>query len=93
MECGRFGARAHVAPLSLSAAGRRPDATPLSPFDNAALETLQVEVVVPVRSRGELTAFVCLGRKRSGDIYTGTDLALLSAVSDKMATQMERLGE
>ncbi len=46
-----------------------------------------------VRSGDTLLAFLCLGRKRSGDIHTGTDLALLTAVADKMATQMERFGE
>jgi class 3 adenylate cyclase len=68
---------------------RRGRAAQLSPFDRAALETLGVAVVVPVRRRGVLVAFLCLGPKRSGDIYTATDLALLKAVADKVATQLE----
>ena len=50
-------------------------------------------MVAPVWRKDDLAAFICLGRKRSGDIYTGTDLALLTAVADKMATQIERFGE
>ena len=41
--------RGRRSPLALSAAGRRPDEAPLGPFDRAALETLEAEVVVPVR--------------------------------------------
>ena len=50
-------------------------------------------MVVPVRRRGELVVFLCLGRKRSGDIYTRTDLALLTGVADKVSTQLERFDE
>ncbi len=76
------------APLSLSDAGRRPDAAPLGPFDRAALETLQAEVVVPVRQGDALAAFLCLGPKRSGDVYTATDLSLLAAVADTVGKEL-----
>lgn len=62
----------------------------LNHFDTAALDTLRAAVVVPAR-RGELQAFVCLGGKRSGDVYTATDLALLAAVADKLASEIHRL--
>ena len=78
------------APLSLSSAGRRPDEAALGPFDRAALETLQAEVVVPVRQDDALTAFLCLGPKRSGDVYTSTDLSLLAAVAEKVSTELRR---
>jgi len=39
------------------------------------------------------TTFVCLGRKRSGDIYTQTDYALLTAVADKVAGELLRFEE
>src|SRR4029450_6218400 len=42
-------------------------------FDRAALETLGVPLAVPVHRDGRLVAFICLGRKRSGDVYTATD--------------------
>lgn len=64
----------------------------MSAFDQTALETLGVSVVLPVRPRGQLTAFLCFGPKRSGDIYTTTDLTLLAAVADKLATQLQHAG-
>jgi len=81
------------APLFLSDAGRRPDDTSLGPFDRAALETLQAEVVVPVRQDDALTAFLCLGPKRSGDVYTSTDLSLLAAVAEKVSTELHRFDQ
>ncbi|MBW2448744.1 MAG: hypothetical protein JRG83_22910, partial [Deltaproteobacteria bacterium] len=81
------------APLSLSAAGRRPDEATLGPFDRAALETLQAEVVVPVRQGDALTAFLCLGPKSSGDVYTSTDLSLLAAVAEKVSTELRRFDQ
>jgi hypothetical protein len=63
----------------------------LGAFDCAALETLGAEVVVPTRRGDALVAFTCLGVKRSGDIYTGSDLALLSAVARQCAEVLARL--
>jgi class 3 adenylate cyclase len=80
--------RGRSAPLSLSDEGRRPDEAPLGPFDRAALETLQAEVVVPVRQGDALAAFLCLGPKRSGDVYTSTDLALFTAVADAVGREL-----
>jgi class 3 adenylate cyclase len=85
--------RGRRAPLSLSDAGRRPDEAPLGPFDRAALETLQAEVVVPVRQEDALVAFVCLGPKRSGDVYTSTDLSLLAAVAQTVSHQLQRFDQ
>jgi GAF domain-containing protein len=81
------------APLSLSDAGRRPDKAPLGPFDRAALETLQAELVVPVLQDDALAAFLCLGPKRSGDVYTSTDLSLLAAVAEKVVTELRRFDQ
>ncbi len=80
-------------PFSLSDVGRRPDETALGPFDRAALETLQAEVVVPVRQGDALAAFVCLGPKRSGDVYTSTDLSLLAAVAATISHQLQRFDQ
>ncbi len=85
--------RGRRTPLSLSAAGRRPDEALLGPFDRAALETLQAEVVVPVRRDDALAAFLCLGPKRSGDVYTSTDLTLLAAVAEKVSTELRRFDQ
>ncbi|HXQ21258.1 MAG TPA: hypothetical protein VN812_06250, partial [Candidatus Acidoferrales bacterium] len=43
--------------------------TSLTPFERAAIETLDVAVLVPFRRGPDLVAFSCLGPKRSGDIY------------------------
>jgi class 3 adenylate cyclase len=59
--------------------------------DERTVETLDAAVVVPVRRGGELAAAVCLGPKRSGDVYTPTDRALLAAVGDKLGGELARL--
>ncbi|HXZ83867.1 MAG TPA: hypothetical protein VEI82_00115 [Myxococcota bacterium] len=82
--------------LLLRALGQRgrplwADAAELSAFDRAALETVAVELIVPIRGRDELLAFVCLGRKRSGDIYTPQEVAHLGAVANRCAEILLRL--
>jgi class 3 adenylate cyclase len=83
----------HRRPLALSALGRRPDQTELGPFDRAALEALSAEVVVPLRQAGALVAFLCLGPKRSGDVYTTTDLSHLAAVAEAVSSQLLRFDQ
>lgn len=65
----------------------------LDPFDRAALDTLGAEVVVPILHGVRLTAFVCLGTKRSGDVYTSTDRVFLSAAAAALARQLDRFDE
>jgi class 3 adenylate cyclase len=62
--------------------------TSLTPFERAAIETLEVAVVVPFRRGPDLVALSCLGPKRSGDIYTPTDLAWLGAVAGKVSDRL-----
>jgi adenylate cyclase len=65
----------------------------LAAFARASLEALDADVVLPIRGReGELVAFVCLSSKRSGDVYTPTDLHLLAAVAAEASNQLV-LGE
>jgi class 3 adenylate cyclase len=80
-------------PLALGDAGRRPDDAPLSPFDRAALETLGAEVLVPVRQNEALAAFLCLGPKRSGDVYTSTDVSQLAQVAETVSLQLQRFDQ
>jgi class 3 adenylate cyclase len=80
--------RARRKPLALRDKGRARDRAELGPFDRAALEALQAEVVVPVRRDEALLAFLCLGPKRSGDVYTATDLSLLAAVAAAASAQL-----
>ena len=60
--------------------------------DLAALGSLAAAVLFPVTHEQELAAFVVLGRKRSGDIYTPTDLALLGLVGASVSTSIARFG-
>jgi class 3 adenylate cyclase len=80
-------------PLSLSAAGRSPDAVTLGPFDRAALETLEAQVIVPVHQGDVLAAFLCLGPKRSGDVYTRTDLSHLTSLGEAVSQQLQRFDQ
>src|SRR5262249_15126623 len=59
--------------------------TSITPFERATLETLDVAVLVPIRRGPDLVALLCLGPKRSGDIYTPTDMALLGAVAGRVS--------
>ncbi len=64
----------------------------IGPFERAALETLGAEVVVPVLGGdGRLVAFTCLAGKRSGDIYTATDLERLASLAERSADVLARL--
>lgn len=62
----------------------------LDPFDRASLETLGAEVVIPIHRGEPLVAFLCLGGRRSGDVYTPTDVRLLEAVGAKVSAELER---
>jgi adenylate cyclase len=58
--------------------------------DAAALDSLGAAVLLPIGRRERLAAFLCLGEKRSGDIYTPTDLALLTALAGRAANELGR---
>jgi class 3 adenylate cyclase/glucose uptake protein GlcU len=97
--------RAHAAPAAFAADGvlvralesrMAPLAVSdpeLGPFDHAALATLGAEVVIPTRRGDALVAFTCLGRKRTGDIYTPAELALLGASSSASAEVLARMDD
>ena len=79
-------------PLAFEPHGRRA-AVALSPFERAVLETLDAVVVAPIWRRDALLLVLCLGRKRSRDVYTPTDLHLLATVADKVSSQLERFAQ
>lgn len=95
--------RGHAAPLAFDAVGTLVQVLEakggplfsrvkgLSPFERAALETLGAEVVVPVPRAGRLVAFTCLAGKRSGDIYTATDLERLGSLAERCGEVLARL--
>jgi class 3 adenylate cyclase len=76
------------APLRGSTRGER---ALLAPFARALLDALAVPCVVPIRRGGGLFAFLCLGRKRSRDVYTATDQTLLAGVAQKLSAELDRL--
>jgi len=59
----------------------------------AVLASLDAKVVFPVHRAGGLEGFVCLGEKRSGDIYTPTDLSLLTTLAKTISSHMLRFDE
>jgi class 3 adenylate cyclase/transposase len=65
----------------------------IDPLDRAVLASLGAEVLIPTRRRETLDAFTCLGRKRSGDIYTPAELALLGAIASASSEVLKRLSD
>jgi class 3 adenylate cyclase len=65
----------------------------LSSNDRAALDSLGAAVLAPMHRGDLLEAFICLGQKRSGDIYTATDLTHLTAVAEKVSAELRRFDE
>ncbi len=84
--------QSHATPIEVGQWRRRAGA-PLGPTEYAALDSLGAAVLLPIGRHEPLTAFVCLGPKRSGDVYTSTDLTLLAAVADKVAGELRLFGE
>ena len=70
--------------------GNAPEATP---FERAALATLDAAAIVRFRRGSELVAFLCLGTKGSGDIYTPIDAALLAALAHRVSSELARAAE
>jgi len=81
--------------LALHGAHRiqRRDREQIGPLGIALLEELDCQIVVPVHRQGTLEALICLGEKRSGDIYTATDEALLTALGKTLSSHMLRFDE
>jgi hypothetical protein len=72
-----------VRPLSAEGAGRKGDEARI----HRVLERLGAAVAVAVRSSDDqVVGVLTLGRKRSGDVYTPTDLALLGRVAATMGS-------
>ena len=67
--------------------------TYLNRSDQMTLDSLRVAAVLSVPQSDPPAAFICLGRKRSGDVYTSTDFTGLKAVAAEMAEVLCRLEE
>jgi len=83
---------ARAVPLAAARWSERKDAS-RDPFERAALETLGAAAVLPVRRGDALAAFVALGPKRSGDVYTTSDFALLAAVASRVSERLARIDQ
>ena len=59
----------------------------------ASLETIRPEVIVPIAGDEHLIAFLCLGPRRSGDLYARSDQAWLAALADRASRQLLRFGD
>lgn len=81
--------RTRLKPLRLSARGRRREDEPLIERVRAALDLEATSIVLPLRVGGALAAMVCIGSKRSGDVFTPTDTALLASVSHHASEELE----
>jgi class 3 adenylate cyclase len=71
----------------------RPGAAPAARAERAVLEGMGAQLLVPLMPAEELIAFVCLGQKESGDIYTETDRALLQGLADLASTELRRFDD
>lgn len=78
-------------PLNLEDASGERRSLEVEPAERALVESLAPTVLVPIKAAGELHALISLGAKRSGDVYSPGDLALLSAVADTVAARLEQL--
>lgn len=79
-----------MSPVAADRSGSHRRDQGLSAYERAALEELKVSVVAPVRGRQGLAAMFSLGPKRSGDVYTSTEVAWLSGVADRMSAGLTR---
>jgi two-component system, sensor histidine kinase len=55
-----------------------------------SLAALGASLVVCLHRGTDVAALLCLGPKRSGDIYTSTDVTLLAAVAEKASSELAR---
>lgn len=65
----------------------------LSAAEQAALKGLGAAVIVPIVGDRGLHAFVAIGRKASGDVFTSTDLALLGMAGGGAAGSLMRFDD
>jgi class 3 adenylate cyclase len=84
--------RAHPCALAVAALAHG-HALRTTPLQRAVLETLDAAVVVPVGRAGEPELVICLGAKRSGDLYTAGDLRLLELVAQQASVELQRFGQ
>jgi len=85
--------RERTSPLRLPQSRSRRAWRALDADDSATLQAMGAAVLLPLQQDRGLGGFVCLGDKRSGDLYTQTDLALLGSIADKTSDELLRYRE
>jgi len=63
----------------------------LSAAEADALSEQDARLLLPVRAGKDMLAFLILGPKRSGDLFTANELVLLGAVAEKASAELGRL--
>ena len=82
-----------IGPMGLDSRGRRRADPEIARHVRAALNGLDAALLVPLRPHGALDAFLCLGPKCSGDVYTPTDLTLLASVAHHVSQELSHRGD
>ena len=72
---------------------RHPFWQALDAEEASALEAMGAALLVPLEPRGVCAGFICLGEKRSGDVYTAQDRALLASIAAKASDELVRFHE
>ena len=92
-EDGPLAQRLHVErrPLTQSEADLLPLFNGISTDERAWLAGLEMEVFVPIHTKGEWTGLLAAGPQRSGAAYTGEALALLNAFASQTAVALENI--
>ena len=62
----------------------------LEGFESAGLDGLDPQLLLPIRRDKRIAAFVALGEKASGDVYTPVDVALLEGLAEAVSLQLDR---
>ena len=62
-----------------------PGYLPLMPEELAELEDSRIQLLIPLKHRGELAAILVLAAKRSGEWYSDRDLSLLRSAASQTA--------
>jgi len=82
-----------LGPIRLDTRGRTQRDATISKGVREALGGLDASLLAPVRPHGALASFLCLGPKRSGDVYTPTDVTLLASVAHHASEELAAAGE
>lgn len=65
----------------------------LNRAERAVIDGLRLAAVAPLGLGETPRAFLCLGRKRSGDVYTSTDNKALHTISEKLSEALQRFDD